>query len=342
MRTYDFSIHNKTVKRDKSRYFTYAFIILLLGVIVWFASYVVLNSPSIMYYFRENKYSGIEKAHSQAMAVIEKASGADSESLLETNEVIDFLELAHTLQKSHNEDPILYYHEAIVLSEILRKQIHAKGAALIFIFFRDFIEKTIFPSDYDHTLWQRVILLGRQARALGLPDVLQEKLKEAQIDAYLIGGRPWWESALEFGETPSVRKTPAWQLIQAGLARETPNFELIKAAYGHMLLTFVKACYYLRSGNSPLGISNLREVAKNPSDAAAKDAALYMLGYLSGRDKRVKEQLAYYQDIRFKEFQPKNPFFVDEYQYLLRFTGQKSEADQLVRAWEELSSQNKE
>ncbi|HRP69612.1 MAG TPA: hypothetical protein PLY93_08785, partial [Turneriella sp.] len=161
--------------------------------------------------------------------------------------------------------------------------------------------------------------------------------KELEIDAYLIGGRPWWESAVEFGDIASpIRKTPAWHLIQTGLVRETPDFELIKTAYGATLATFVKGCYYLRSGNSPLGISNFRDLSKSPIDAGARDAALYVLGYLSGRDKRVKEQLSYYAQIRFPEFAPQNPFFVSEYNYLLRFLGQKSEADQLMRAWDEL------
>ncbi|HRP69611.1 MAG TPA: hypothetical protein PLY93_08780, partial [Turneriella sp.] len=172
MRAYDFNTHNKTVKRDKSRYFSYAFIFLLVAALAAFIYYVALNSPRIMYYFRENKYSGIEKAHEAALAAIQNEKDADAQTLLQNSEIVDFIDLAHTLQKDHSEDAILVYHEATLLAEVLRKQVYANNQAIIFLFFRDFIQKPIFPPDFDYALWQRVVLLGRKARALGLPDVL--------------------------------------------------------------------------------------------------------------------------------------------------------------------------
>ena len=98
----------------------------------------------------------------------------------------------------------------------------------------------------------------------------------------------------------------------------------------------------MKAGNSPLGISNFRELSQNATDAASRDYALYTLGYLSGREKRVKDQLYYYKQIRFPEFAPSHPYFAGELHYLLRFLGQKSEADQLMRAWEEMKAQKPE
>lgn len=346
MRAYDFGTHNKTVKRDKSRYFSYTFIFLLVAAFAAFIYYVVLNSPRILFYFRENKYSEIEKAHGKALEAIHNlppataGNSAKTSEALQLLEVSEFLDLAHALQKDHREDPILHFHEATVLAEAVRKQANENTTALIFLLFREFINRPVFPREFDHELWQRTILTGRRARALGLPDVLSQKLAEAEIDAYLIGGRPWWESANDIIVAGSAaKKLPSWHLIQAGLARETPDFELIKTAYGATLAAFAKGIYYARSGNSPLSISNFRDLAKNPADAFARDHALYILGYLSGKDKRAKDQLSYYKQIRFPEFAPQNPYFVNEYHYLLRFTGQKSEADQLMRAWEEMKGE---
>jgi hypothetical protein len=344
MRAYDFGTHNKTVKRDKSRYFSYTFIFLLVAAFAAFIYYVVLNSPRILFYFRENKYSEIERAHARALDAVHNmpatAEGAAAQSpspALRLAEVSEFMELAHALQKDHREDPILYFHEATVLSETVRKQVAERNQALIFLMFREFIGRPVFPAEFDHELWQNAILTGRRARALGLPDVLAQKLSEAEIDTYLIGGKPWWESVSEIVPAGSAaKKLPSWHLIQAGLTRETPDFELIRTAFGPTLAAFAKGVYYTRSGNSPLGISNFRELAKNQTDAFARDHALYILGFLSGRDKRVKDQLSYYKQIRFPEFAPQNPFLVGEYHYLLRFLGQKSEADQLLRAWEEI------
>jgi len=338
MRAYDFSAHNKTVKRDKSRYFSYAFIILLVAALGAFIYYVVLNSPRILYYFRENKYSEIERSHAAAIealpATIKNASDA-----LTQGDVADFLELSRSLQKDHREDPILHFHEATLLDEILRRQIAEQNQALLALLFRDFIGRPQFSAAFDREIWQRALLTGRKARALGLPEVLSQKLAEAEIDVYLLGGKPWWESAQSLVQANSpAKKLPAWHLMQAGLTRETPDFELIKTAYGASLATFAKGVYYTRSGNSPLGISSFRDLAKSETDAFARDHALYALAHLSARDKRIRDQLSYLKQIRFAEFAPEYPHFVSEYNYLLRFLGSKSEADQMMKAWEDLKA----
>lgn len=347
MRAYDFSTHNKTVKRDKSRYFSYAFIFLLVAALSAFVYYVVLNSPRILYYFRENKYSEIERFHARAIEAIQamqpEAAMAPGNGAVNLADVADFLELAHTLQKDHREDPILYYHEATVLDEVVRRQVSERSQALVGLLFREFIGRPAFPEEFDRELWQRALLTGRRARALGLPEVLSQKLAEAEVDVYLLGGRPWWESAQELvGANQSAKKLPSWHLIQSGLARETPDFALLQTAYGATTAAFAKGVYYIRSGNSPLGISNFRDLGKNQADAFARDHALYILGFLSGRDKRIRDQLFYYKQIRFPEFAPRYPHFVSEFNYLLRFLGQQGEADQMMKAWEELKAQTRE
>lgn len=345
MRAYDFSTHNKTVKRDRSRYFSYAFIFLLVTAFAAFIYYVVLNSPRILFYFRENKYSEIERLHARAVeAVISEKRSELPQKKATLIEVSEFFDLAHALQKDHRDDAILYFHEATLLDEMVRRQLSESPQALVGLMFREFIGRPVFPTEFDHELWQRAILTGRRARALGaggsLTEILLQKLTEAELEIYLIGGRPWWESAHDLTlNTPSVRKLPAWHLIEAGLSTSTPDFELIKTAYGATVAGFAKGIYYMRAGNSPLGISNFRELAQNQADAVSRDYALYTLGFLSGRDKRVQDQLFYYKQIRFPEFAPSNPYYVNELHYLLRFLGQKSEADQLMRAWEEMKAQ---
>jgi len=339
MRAYDFSTHNKTVKRDKSRYFNYVFILLIVAAVGSFVYYVVLNSPRILYYFRDNKYSEIERLHATAIARVqtEKVSPGDNPLLIV--DVADFLNVAHALQKDHREDPILHFHEATLLGEIMRRQVEARPEAFIGIFYRDFIGRHEFPHEFSRELWQQAIAASRRARALGLSEAHAEKLAELELETYAIAGRPWWETATTLvTSTSNAKKTPAWHMIQAGLARETPNFDLLKTAYGPVLAQFLKGVYYMRSGNSPLGISSFRDVAENKVDAFARDHALYVLGYLSGREKRVRDQLHYYKQIRFAEFAPDKPYFVNDYQYLLRFLGQKSEADQLMRAYEDMKA----
>src|SRR5687767_3542711 len=115
MRAYDFGTHNKTVKRDKSRYFGYTFIFLLVAAFAAFVYYVVLNSPRILFYFRENKYSEIERVHARAVEAVHRLAPASDMSAakspaLQLPEVSEFMELAHALQKDHREDPILYFH----------------------------------------------------------------------------------------------------------------------------------------------------------------------------------------------------------------------------------------
>jgi hypothetical protein len=346
MRAYDFSTHNKTLKRDKSRYFTYAFIFLLLLAGSAFVYYVILNSPRILYYFRENKYSEIERAHASAIEAIqtlpaEQMANAKTGALT-LPQVQEFLELSHALQKDHREDPILIYHEATVLDEIIRRQVAENPQALLALLFREFIGRPAFPVELDRELWQRALLAGRKARALGLPEVLAARLAEVELDVYLLGGRPWWESAQEIASSSAAaKKLPSWHLMQAGMARETPDFALVQTAFGPTTAAFAKAIYYLRSGNSPLGISNLRDLSRNQADAFARDHALYTLGFLSAREKRLRDQLFYYKQIRFAEFAPRYPFFVPELNYLLRFLGQQGEADQMMKAWEELKAQEK-
>lgn len=346
MRAYDFSTHNKTVKRDKSRYFSYAFIFLLLLAGSAFVYYVILNSPRILYYFRENKYSEIERAHAAAIKAIqvlpaEQAASAKNGALA-LAEVQDFIELAQALQKDHREDPILTYLEATVLDEIIRRQVAEKPEALLALLFREFIGRPAFPAEFDRELWQRALLAGRKARSLGLPEVLSARLAEAELDVYLLGGRPWWESAQEIAASnATAKKLPSWHLMQAGMARETPDFALVQTAYGPTTAAFAKGVYYIRSGNSPLGISNFRDLSKSQADAFARDHALYTLGFLSAREKRIRDQMSYYKQIRFPEFAPRYPFFVPELNYLLRFLGQQGEADQMMKAWEELKAQEK-
>lgn len=346
MRAYDFSTHNKTVKRDRSRYFSYGFIFLLVLAGTAFVYYVVLNSPRILYYFRENKYSEIERAHTRALEAIQGLSadqaGGAHEGALSLREVKDFLDLAHALQKDHREDPILIYHEATVLDEILRRQAADKPQALLALLFREFISRPAFPGEFDRELWQKALLAGRKSRSLGLPEVLSARLAEMELDVYLLGGKPWWEGAQEIaGGHATAKKLPSWHVMQAGMARETPDFSLIQTAYGPTTGAFAKGVYYLRSGNSPLGISHLRELSRSQTDAFARDHALYMLGHLSGKEKRLRDQLFYFKQIRFTEFAPRYPFFVSELNYLLRFLGQASEADQMMKAWEELKAQEK-
>lgn len=342
MRAYDFSTHNKTVKRDQSRYFSYAFIVLLVAAFGAFVYYVILNSPRIQYYFRENKYSEIEHLHAKAIESLPARIKAGND-ILTQGDVSDFLDLSRALQKDHREDPILHFHEATMLDEILRRQVADNGEALLALLFREFIGRPQFPAEFDRDLWQRALLTGRRARALGLPELLTQRLAEAEIDVYLLGGKPWWESAQQMVPAMSAaKKLPSWHLMQAGLIRETPDFDLIKTAYGASLAAFAKGVYYTRSGNSPLGISSFRELAKNQADAFARDHALYALAHLSARDKRIRDQLSYLKQIRFSEFAPKYPHFVPEYNYLLRFLGSTSEADQMMKAWEELKANQSE
>ncbi|MCS6972664.1 MAG: hypothetical protein N2Z22_05005 [Turneriella sp.] len=346
MHVYDSSVHKKTLKKDHSRYFTYVFVFLLLSALGGFVYYIVQNSPRLLYHFRENKYSEIERRHAQALSVVQAVfTGAESSepaAVLALPEVQEFLELAHALQKDHREDAILFFHEATLLAEIFRHSIARDPQALLFLLFRDFIARPVFPKEWDRTLWQQALLAGRKAYALGLPETLAAKLAEASLEIYFAGGRPWWESALELARwQPSVKKLPTWQLVQAGLARELPDFALIRSSYGDSVATFSRAIYYLRSGNSPLGISALRELSNNKADALARDCALYVLGYLAGKEKRAREQLYYYEQIRFAEFAPQNAYFVPEFVYLLRFLGKKAEAEKTLKEWEERKAEGK-
>jgi hypothetical protein len=60
---------------------------------------------------------------------------------------------------------------------------------------------------------------------------------------------------------------------------------------------------------------------------------------LSARDKRIRDQLSYLRQIRFAEFAPElSRTLWAEYNYLLRFLGSKSEADQMMKAWEDLKA----
>ena len=112
-----------------------------------------------------------------------------------------------------------------------------------------------------------------------------------------------------------------------------PDWDEINNFFGKETGEIWKALYSLKSGNVPKGYNILKKLSLSDT-VHLRNNANYILGRLMQKQKKLKLKLYYHKQIDMNEFLQRNPWFLEEHMFTLRFLGKNKEAKQFLASYE--------
>ncbi len=319
---------NQKPKRPK------IFLLLLILFLVGGGYWVYKSGVFNLFDFSKKDYHG--RIESQKM-IIESSSakgGAISQEKLE-----DFRADYQNRLNSHPGDSILFYYCGSLEYAIFTSRLEHSYTILSDIFLLQYIKRYKFPEALSYTAHKNALMLLRKAIALGLPT---NKLRDAQYKLnflYLFSNKLHFASRNilknlnQFVNASSLNYSQ--ELIHVVTTLQVPNWDVLRKYYPPILITYLKAIYYLKVKNRPFGFSLLQGLVKrevhSKEEKSLVDNALYLMGYIEGaKQGRRENQFYFYSKINIHEFTQKYDWFVDEYLFILKFLGKKKEQKEFI------------
>lgn len=311
-------------KRNYRRFFLFLFLILFTGALAAGGGWVYLNYDRLLFYFKHDKYSElIDRISTLEDRLLTEGSTGD----LSDEELSSLLE---SLAVDHGSDGYLYYLKGRYHHVLFRASVREAEGLYRDLFFRIYLDRYNFFESLDRENWQNALLSLRKALALGIPGKEAKHVASLLASLYLWGGKPYWQSGRTLLREYEIGNSEAGNLYRILFGRKTPDWQSIGEKHPDELITFFKGLYALRNGNTPGGFSYLKKLSDS-ENTALKNNALYLTAYTRGRFKRQWARVYHYRRIELDEFLQRNPWFLAEFNYWLRFLGQRREAAALLR-----------
>ena len=309
---------NKKNKRSKVLFLL--FFLFMLGGGYWVYTSGVLN----LFNFSKKDYHNHIEYHK---TLIETSS---TKGIISPKKLNNFRQDYQNILISHPGDPILFYYCGALEYAIFTSPLKHSYVILSDIFLLQHIKKYKFPKVLSYAAHKNALILLRKAIALGLP---ANKLRDAQYKLnflYLFSNKIHFafknivKTVSQFVNSSHVHYTQ--ELIHIVTTLQAPNWDVLNKYYPPILITYLKAIYYLKLKNRPFGFSLLQKLVKqevySKKDQSLIDNALYLMGYIEGiKQKRRKNQLSFYSKININHFIQKYDWFLEEYVLLLKFLG---------------------
>lgn len=320
----------------KKSSFRVIFVFALLAALAYGSYWGYKNYQRFVFYFKKDKYATIL----QYLTAIEKkvkenpASAAEDEAATE--------ELLLRLIQDNPADAYLYFLAGKLYTIECFDPVIKDGNLLTDIFFRDYIDRNHMLSFISRTKWEKGISYTRKALLLGLPEQEVDKATKNLLGLYLLGGTPYWESAAsEIKTDPASNDDIVQNLYRLVFTENVPNWELFKKNYGEDTTTFWMSMYFLKIKNYPIAFFYLKKLLLSES-VFIRDDAYYLMGYIMGLQKNMPLKLYYHSMIEYEEFLKRNPWFLEEHNYTLRFMGEQVQAKNFLSQYEKMVLELKE
>lgn len=324
-------------KRNSSSgggFFKLIFILVLLTSFIWLCYYLYSSKERLLFYIETNKYEQVEKQLQKTLQLlkVKKSNGI--------KEVIETQLLLKQLIQDHPDDGRLYKYKADLYYQMFLTNIKKNQKIYDSLFFRAFINRYKFPLDLSKKHWNSAMVSYSRALQLILKSAEKNQVRNKLIELNLWGGKPYWQNGIELIEKlkEDQPKSTTIQLFRVLLGETEPEWDIIKPIFRKNLLKFFKGLYHLRTGNEPRGFSYLKKLSKLKDDTEwnLKNNSTYILSSLMKKQKKKRSQLAYYKKINLDEFLVREPWFLSEYNYILRFLGKKKKSAKLLLKYEKL------
>ena len=329
-------VTRESFKKKKRRKLPAIIFIVVLSLLAVVGTWVTFNYDTILFKFKTDKYKFLLEDFTflNSLYVSEDNVSVEADTLNEAEKLID------SMLDDHNDDPFLYYLQGQISWVKLRNAIDMKAIAIQDIFIYDYLEKHYVPKSFPKKSWQKSVTSTRKALAIGLPDKYTKSANYRLSWLYFLSGHDNWNSLKDIKLLNDENDITLKNIYYIIFHSKTPDWDVINNFFGNETGEIWKAIYSLKSGNVPKGYSILKKLSISES-VNLRNNANYILGHLMMKQKKTKLQLYYHQKIEMAEFLQRNPWFLEEHMYTLRFLGKNSEAKQFLAAHEAMLLQQK-
>lgn len=313
-------------------YFFLTFTILFAAGLVW----IFNNRQRILFRLKKNNYAAIiHNVESYEKALIENTDDKN----LHLNESDELLK---KLINDNPTDSYLYFLLGRLFTAECTIPLIKDPEKLSDIFFRDYIKRYQTPASISISHWEQGITNTRKALLLGLPENETQQAVANLVSLYLAGGSAYWNSGMEYLTPQNMKTSPLIDNIyKVLLLQNAPDWDLFTKQYGQETSTFWMALYYLKIRNYPLGFYNLKNLLLSDS-VYLRNNAYYIMGHIMGEQKEMPLKLYYHSMIDYEEFLKRNPWFLEEHNYTLRYLGQEAAARKFLSQYEKMVLELKE
>jgi tetratricopeptide (TPR) repeat protein len=323
-------------QKKKSSVKKYIFLLLFLFSLVG-VFWAFKNQQRILFHLKKDNYVAI--IHS--IEDYEKSLKDNHES--NSSQLDSVGELLTKLIKDNPSDSYLYYLIGKLYTIECTSPVFNNPDRLTDIFFLDYIKRYQIPASFPYNHWEQAIAYTRKAILLGLPEGEVSNAVINLVSLYIVGGTPYWNSARDYLASENLKNNPLIQNIYKLLLVDNtpPDETFIAKTFGLETTTYWMGLYYLKVKNYPLAFYNFKKLLLSES-TYLRNNAYYIMGHIMGEQKDMSLKLYYHSLIDFDEFLKRNPWFLDEHNYTLRYLGQNDLAKKFLTQYEKLVLELKE
>jgi|GEM_PF-2406135 len=319
-------------KSSLKPYVFFVLLFLLAGTLYW----ALKNKQRILFHLKKNNYAAIQFSIDEYEKSLSEKKDDHAAQLKNAGELLS------KLVKDNPADSYLYYLLGKLYTIECTAPLLNDPEKLTEILFLDYIKRYKIAADFPFDHWQHGIAYTRKALLLGLPE---SEIHKAVIDLaslHIAGGTPYWNSAKEYLGADNLKNDPLIENIYRLLLADTaPDWEFLTKTYGLDTATYWMGLYYLKVRNYPLAFYNFKKLLLSDS-LYLRNNTYYIMGYIMGEQKDLPLKMYYHSMIDFDEFLKRNPWFLEEYHYTLRYLGQNEMAKQFLVKYEKLVLELKE
>lgn len=327
-------IHHESPQKSKKGRKTLVFFFIFLLLAGAAALEFYRNQTRYLFLIHRDRYAMLER---QASVILNEAKSNDKAAL---EHLASFQDSLLKLRHDHPSDAYLPYLHGKLLSDTFFLPVEKNPALIVRLLFDLQVDHYSFPKELDAGLWKRSILLLRSALAMESTPGVSEQSQTELARLYFWGGLNYWETGhkyISLEKTGEERENDIYvHLYQIILQKQPPDWEVLGKTFDEPSLKLLKSIYFLRSGNTPLAYSLLRELHADTEHPEVRNMALYVSGHQFGKRRNLRQQLYYYRAIDPEDFLRSNPWFLEEYHFLLRFFGAREEASRFLARYEPL------
>jgi hypothetical protein len=316
-------------QKKKSNFRIYFFII-LLALIAGASYWIFKNYQRIIFHFKKDKYE----------TIIQNLKGLETIKEENTESFKGSEELLTGLIEDNPSDSYLYFLSGKLYYIETGKQILQDGSRLTELLFLDYINRYHFPRYISNIKWEKGIAHLRKAILLQLQDKDNDEAVSALMGMYIAGGSPYWQSAKEYLD-PEKQDPLLINLYHLVYAESEPDWALFSKVFGDETTTIWTAMYNMKIRNYPLAFYFFKKLLLS-ENVNLRNSAYYLMGHLMGQQKNMALKMYYHSMIDYDEFLKKNPWFLEEHNYTLRFMGAEAASRSFLGKYEQMVLEIKE
>jgi len=317
---------SEKAKHGNGRWLFLLLFLILLSIPLW----IFLQNPSRwLFYFQSDKHASLEIRSAEIVTAL---AAGESDSL---QKLIEFTETLKQLSEDHPADSYLPYITGRLTADAFLLPLAQHGDLREEILFRSYTGRFYLPAELNPEEWKRAVLLLRRSMAMNPPEAVLAQIHYTLGELYYFGGPEYWPAGLEYLELSGKGiESSYYHLYNVYLQNGIPDWNVLTLAEERVNL--LKGMHFLKAGNTPLGISGLSKLLLS-TDFTVKNRAAYILAHYYAAKNQKNMQLFYLKQVDPENFLPRNPYFLQELHFLLRFFGANAEATVFLSQYEKLT-----